>query len=139
MDFDNKEIDALEPLQLEEAYRDMPDVFRHWLLQSIEQHPDNVLLKAWHVRLFYDELEFRDKNRAPVKNLLLYTVLISTIAWAIAKIPAFITVDDSWFYSFSGAQCLDQLFHHQRAVQQAPGHTKRNRSGTAVVIAADPA
>ena len=72
--------------------------FRQWFGIAIAQHPDDALLKVWQARLSFSEKDFQDKNRKPVKNLLLYSVFISTIVWAIAKIPAFITVDESWFY-----------------------------------------
>ena len=83
---------------LEQAFYDNPEAFRQWFGIAIAQHPDDALLKVWQARLSFSEKDFQDKNRKPVKNLLLYSVFISTIVWAIAKIPAFITVDESWFY-----------------------------------------
>ena len=87
-----------DAIALEQGFHDNPEAFRQWFGIAIAQHPDDALLKVWQARLSFSEKDFQDKNRKPVKNLLLYTVFISTIVWAIAKIPAFITVDEGWFY-----------------------------------------
>jgi len=87
-----------DAMAIEQAYRYNPAAFRQWLGIVIGQHPDDDLLTTWHARLFFNETEFQDKNPAPVKNLLRYTVFISTIVWAMAKIHAFLTVDEDWFY-----------------------------------------
>ena len=87
-----------DAIALEQGFHDNPEAFRQWFGIAIAQHPDDALLKVWQARLSFSEKDFQDKNRKPVKNLLLYTVFISTIVWAIAKIPAFITVAEDWFY-----------------------------------------
>lgn len=94
----NTALEDQDTLALEKAFQEDPAAFRLWFEQARVQQPENVLLKAWHARLFFDEIEKQHEVHKPVKNLLLYTVLISTITWAVAKIPAFITVDEGWFY-----------------------------------------
>lgn len=88
------EIDKLEAADLERAYRTDAHAFMQWFDAMYAGHSDNALLQAWHARLNYRE----ESGSVPSKNLLLYTILISTLTWAIAKLPEFISVDEEWFY-----------------------------------------
>ena len=87
-------LDTLVPASLERAYRHDPAGFCVWLDAALTQEPDSQLLQAWHARLYYG----RSADSSPYKNLLLYTILISTLIWAIAKAPAYVSVDEEWFY-----------------------------------------
>lgn len=87
------DLDALVPHRLEHAYRSDPAAFKAWLDVALPQRPESVLLQAWQVRLAY-----REEAASTGNNTLLYTILIATVAWAIAKLPDYVTVDDEWFY-----------------------------------------
>jgi hypothetical protein len=84
----------LVPLELERAYRKDPAAFSAWLDKTLPAEPDSILLQAWHARLTYQEVVEPKANN----NLLLYTIFIATLAWAFAKIPAYVTVEEEWFY-----------------------------------------
>ncbi len=85
---------ALEPQALEQAYREDPVAFHAWHDAAFAQQPDSLLLQAWQVRLHY-------RAAAPARaghNTLLNTIFIATVAWAVAKLPAYVPLDDEWFY-----------------------------------------
>ncbi len=86
--------DSLAPLDLEQAYHNDPAAFRVWLDATFAAQPESVLLQAWHARLHYQE-HLRPQT---ANNSLLYTVLIATLAWAFAKLPAYVTLEAEWFY-----------------------------------------
>lgn len=92
-------LEHLDPVQLETGYRQNPNDFRQWLSGALARKPESELLRAWDARLNFPEPDtpapVTDK---PGNNFLLYTVFISTVSWAIAKIPAYIGVDEEWFY-----------------------------------------
>jgi len=90
------EITALDADILESHYRHSPDDFRMWFEKIFRDNPENPLLQAWQARLNYQEPS-ASEFAAP-KNLLLYTILISCVSWAIAKSPAYAGVDEDWFY-----------------------------------------
>ncbi len=87
-------LDRLVPLELEQAYRRDPAAFRSWLDAALLQQPEASLLQAWNARLYYRE----DPQPQAANNTLLYTVLIATLAWAVAKLPAYVDLDEQWFY-----------------------------------------
>lgn len=86
--------DSLIPHELEQAYHSDPAAFRLWLDAAFAQHPEAALLQAWHARLYYQE----SARSQATNNSLLYTVLIATVVWALAKLPAYVTLADDWFY-----------------------------------------
>ena len=90
------EITELDAGILERQYRNAPDDFRVWFEKMFRDNPEQPLLQAWQERLNYQE-PGESESAAP-KNLLLYTILISCVSWAIAKSPAYASVDEDWFY-----------------------------------------
>jgi hypothetical protein len=84
----------MAPLDLEQAYRNDPAAFRVWLDATFAAQPESILLQAWHARLHYQE----HPRLQTANNSLLYTVLIATLAWAFAKLPAYVTLEAEWFY-----------------------------------------
>lgn len=104
--------DQSAPLDLERAWRRDPEAFRRWLEAAYAQHPDSVLLQAWQARLDWPadpadppaptDPATKPAAAAPANpgqpNLLLHTVLISTLTWAGAKVPDFSAVSENWFY-----------------------------------------
>jgi len=81
---------------LERQYRNSPDDFRAWFTKVFRDNPDNPLLLAWNARLNYQS--FRSENAPAPRNLLLVTILISCVSWAIAKAPSYINLNEEWFY-----------------------------------------
>ena len=81
---------------LERQYRNSPDDFRAWFTKVFRENPDNPLLLAWNARLNYQS--FRSENAPAPRNLLLVTILISCVSWAIAKAPSYINLNEEWFY-----------------------------------------
>ena len=90
------EVAELDAGNLEQHYRNSPDDFRVWFDKIFRENPKNPLLQAWHARLNY--IEAPASESAAPKNLLLYTILISCVSWAVAKSPAYARVDEDWFY-----------------------------------------
>ena len=84
---------ALAPQELEQAWRRDPAAFSTWLDDALARQPESVLLQAWQARLYY-----REAVPAAGRNTLLNTVFIATLAWAVAKLPAFVTLREDWFY-----------------------------------------
>ena len=88
-------IETLDANELEAAWREDPDIFTRWFDEAWRQRPDSPLLQAWHARLHYKTPETESDTD---NGLLLPTIFISVLAWAAAKVPAWITVDEEWFY-----------------------------------------
>jgi hypothetical protein len=85
----------LDAFALETAWRENPEAFTRWFDAIWVKHPDYPLLQAWQARLYStDNLPQDDRG----KGLLLPTIFISVIAWAIAKLPEYISMDEEWFY-----------------------------------------
>jgi hypothetical protein len=88
-------IEDLDAVELETAWRENADAFTEWFDAIWLERPDSPLLQAWQARLYYNESRPQDDKS---RNLLLPTIFISVIAWAIAKLPAYIDLDEQWFY-----------------------------------------
>ena len=88
-------IETLDAKRLEAAWREDQDAFTRWFDKAWLQNPDSPLLQAWHARLYFSASA---SDNYSGKGLLLPTVFISVLAWAVAKVPAWIAVDEEWFY-----------------------------------------
>jgi hypothetical protein len=92
----SKNSSQFDAVTLERQYQDSPYEFREWFNKTFSENPENPLLLAWNARLNYQPSHPGD-TPSP-RNLLLLTILISFVSWAIAKAPSYINLNEDWFY-----------------------------------------
>jgi len=92
----SKNSNQFDAITLERQYQNSPYEFRKWFNKTFSENPENPLLLAWNARLNYQPSHLRDTPAS--RNLLLLTILISFVSWAIAKAPSYINLNGEWFY-----------------------------------------
>lgn len=86
-----------EPDQLEHLYRSNPQQFKTSFDEVYSSATDNLLYKAWHARLYYQQpisAEKQEKGHGHLKTV----IILSLIAFFIAKIPKVYNLTEDSFY-----------------------------------------
>jgi len=83
------------PRQLEKLYREDKPAFKRAFIALYPELRENKLADFWHERLNYENVEI---SWGTSKDLI-FVIVASFVAGIIAKLPAFLSIDEEFFYA----------------------------------------